>query len=113
MLINRIHVNRVALARSFAASVTAQQNILARLPGRPLRRGPPGGGGRFARFLRRLRIRALTDRGHLAIYASITVRPHERHLPWHRPAGARRSVYVFVPRGAEQPEPDLGNNRAA
>jgi hypothetical protein len=108
MHINRIHLDRVALARSFAASVTAQQNILARLPGRPLRRGPPRGGGRFARFLRRLRIRVLTDRGHLAIYASITVRSHERRVPWLGPQ--RRE---WVPRGAEQPEPDLCNNGTA
>ena len=38
MLINKIYVDQVALARSFAATFTAQQNVLARLPGQPVRR---------------------------------------------------------------------------
>jgi hypothetical protein len=83
MLINEIHVDQVALARSFASTFRAQQNVLARLPGRPIRRGPPAGGGRLVRFLRRLRIRSLIDRGNLAIHVNTKVRSRARHLPWH------------------------------
>jgi hypothetical protein len=83
MLISKIHVDQVALARSFAATFTAQQDVVARLPGRPIRRGPPAGGGRLMRFLRRLRIRSLIDRGHLAIQGNTEVRSRARHLPGH------------------------------
>jgi hypothetical protein len=83
MLISKIHVNQVALARSFAATFTAQQNVLARLPGRPTRQGPPAGGGQLVRFLRRLRIRSLIDRGYLTIHFKTKYRSRARHLPWH------------------------------
>jgi hypothetical protein len=83
MLINKIYVDQVALARSFAATFTAQQDVPARLPGRPIRRVPPAGGGRLVRFLRRLRIRSIIDRGNLTIHFKTKYRSRARHLPWH------------------------------
>jgi hypothetical protein len=83
MLISKIHVDQVALARSLAATFTAQQNVRARVPGRPIRRGPPGGGGRLVRFLRRLRIRSIIDRGNITIHFKTKYRSRARHLPWH------------------------------
>ena len=82
MLINKIHVGQVALARSFASTFTAEQTVLARLPGRPIRRGPPAGGGQLVRFLRRFRIRSLIDHGNLAIHVNTKVRSRARHRPW-------------------------------
>jgi hypothetical protein len=83
MLINKIHLGQVALAQSFASTFTAQQNLPARLPRRPIRRGPPAGGGQLVRFLARLRFRSLIDRGNLVIHVNTKVRYHARHL---RPA---------------------------
>ena len=83
MLINKIHLGQVVLARSFASTFTAQQNVPARLPRRPIRQRPPAGGGQLVRFLERLRIRSLLDRGNLAIHVNTKVRCPARHLPWH------------------------------
>ena len=94
MLINRIYVDQVALARSFAATFTAQQNVPARLPGRPIRRGPPTGGGRLVRFLRRLRLQSIIDRGNLTIHFKTKYRSRARHLPRH--AGRPYLVHACV-----------------
>ena len=83
MFISKTHVDQVALARSLASGFTVRQNFLARLPGRPIRRGPPAGGGRFVRFLRRFRIRSLIDRDNLTIHFKTKYRSRARHLRWH------------------------------
>jgi hypothetical protein len=99
MLISKIYVDQVALARSFAATFTAQQDVLARLPARPIRRVPPAGGGRLVRFLRRLRIRSLIDRGDLTIHFKTKYRTRARHPPRH--AGRYLDQYGGnAPRGA-------------
>jgi hypothetical protein len=108
MLINKIYVDQIALARSLAATFTARQNVLARLPERPIRRVLPAAGGRLVRFLRRLRIPSLIDRGNLTIHFKTKYRTRARYLPRHagryldqHGGNAIRSTPEFAAREAE------------
>jgi hypothetical protein len=80
MLINRIHIDQVALARSLASRFPARENVLARLPGRPIHRGPPSNGGRLVHLLRGLRIGLLIDRGKFTIHVKTKYRDRARSV---------------------------------
>jgi hypothetical protein len=80
LIVNRIHLGQVVLARSLAASFTTRQSVPARLPRRPIGRGPSAGGGRLLRLVQRFRIRSLVDHRDSQIHAKTKYRRHPSRL---------------------------------